>query len=225
MFPLRDTIYSEKRPVVTYLLIALNSFVFLWEIVSPQEVVLRYALVPNQVDFSNLRTLLPFLTSLFLHAGWVHLFSNMWFLRIFGDNVEAFFGRLKFLFFYLLWGIIACFVQYLFLMHSSIPMLGASGAIAGVLGAYLVLFPYSKIETLVPTFAFWARVFLPAPLMLIYWFFIQLFNGTASIIVGTAVVGGVAWWAHIGGFLGGFLTTKSFFKRQEEILYPEEIWF
>lgn len=135
-------------------------------------------------------------------------------------------GHLKFLFIYLVWGIVAGLVQYLLLVTSSIPMLGASGAIAGVLGAYMVFLPHSKIEVLIPTFGLWTTALVPAPFMLFYWFITQLFSGTASVVVGTASVGGVAWWAHAGGFVAGYLTAKIFPKKQREnrVLYPDEIW-
>jgi len=228
MFPIRDSARSGKIPFITWTIILVNLIVFLKELFAPdpESFIRQYALVPKTVDFLNPISLFPFLSSLFLHAGWIHLLSNLWFLKIFGDNVEATLGHLKFLFFYLLWGIAAGLTQYLFLLNSSIPMLGASGAIAGVLGAYMVLFPYSKIEVLIPTYGFLTKALIPAPFMLFYWFFAQLFNGTASIVTGTAAVGGVAWWAHAGGFVAGYLTAKVFSKKQkrDEVLYPDEIW-
>lgn len=226
MFPIRDSIQSEKKPFVTWAIIGINVFVFFLEIFSPdpEAFINQYALIPESINLGSPLSLLPFLTSIFLHAGWMHLLSNMWFLKIFGDNVEALFGHFKFLVIYLVWGIAASLVQYLFLVNSSIPMLGASGAIAGVLGAYMVLLPHAKIETLIP--GFWARALVPAPVMLFYWFITQLFNGTASIAVGTAAVGGVAWWAHAGGFVAGYFTAKLLPQKQKEgrVLYPDEIW-
>jgi len=228
MLPIRDSARSGKTPFITWAIILANVLVFFQEMLAPEpeRFINQYALIPKSVNFLSPVSFSPFLTSLFLHAGWVHLISNMWFLKIFGDNVEATLGHIKFLFIYLLWGIVAGLVQYLFLVTSSIPMLGASGAIAGVLGAYMVFFPYSKIEVLVPTYGFWTRALVPAPFMLFYWFITQLFSGTASIVVGTAAVGGVAWWAHAGGFAAGYLTAKIFPKKREkgEILYPDEIW-
>lgn len=228
MFPLRDSVRSEKTPFITWAIILVNIFVFLQEILAPdpEAFITQYALVPETINFLHPLSLFPFLTSIFLHAGWIHLISNMWFLKIFGDNVEATLGHLKFLLIYLIWGIAASLIQYLFLVTSSIPMLGASGAIAGVLGAYMVLFPHSKIETLIPTFGLWMRALIPAPVMLFYWFITQLFSGTASIAIGTAAVGGVAWWAHAGGFAAGYLTAKIFPKKKKknQVLYPDEIW-
>lgn len=226
MFPIRDSVQSDKKPFITWLIISLNIFVFFLEIVhpDPESFIRQYALIPETINFFSLVSLLPFLTSIFLHAGWMHLISNMWFLKIFGDNVEAFLGHFKFLLIYLGWGITASLVQYFFLMTSSIPMLGASGAIAGVLGAYMVLLPHAKIETLFP--GFWVKAMVPAPIMLFYWFIAQLFNGAASIAVGTAAVGGVAWWAHAGGFTTGYLTAKLFpqKKKGSRVLYPDEVW-
>ena len=228
MFPIRDSARSGKTPFITWTIIVVNVLVFFQEILAPnpESFITQYALVPKTVNFFYPFSLFPFLTSLFLHAGWVHLISNMWFLKIFGDNVEATLGHLKFLFIYLVWGVAAGLIQYLFLVTSSVPMLGASGAIAGVLGAYMVFFPGSKIEVLIPTYGFWARALVPAPFMLFYWFIIQLFSGTASVVAGTAAVGGVAWWAHAGGFVAGYLTAKIFPKKQKknQVLYPDEIW-
>lgn len=139
----------------------------------------------------------------------------MWFLWVFGDNVEARIGHIKYLFFYLLCGVAASFAQYIVIAESAIPMLGASGAIAGVLGAYLKNFPKNSIDTLVPFFGFPIIVAIPASFMLIYWFFIQAFNGAASIVVETAAFGGVAYLAHAGGFLTGFLTNRLFIPRKQ----------
>lgn len=226
MLPLRDSIRSQKTPFITWAIILANVLVFFQELAAPdlEVFIYQYALIPKDIDLFTASSFFPFFTSLFLHAGWVHLISNMWFLKIFGDNVEAYLGHIKFLLLYLFWGIAAGVIQYLFLVDSAIPMLGASGAIAGVLGAYLVLFPHSTIEVLVPTFGFFATALVPAPFMLFYWFITQLFSGTASIIVGTAAVGGVAWWAHAGGFAAGYLTAKIFPKKKDQVLYPDEIW-
>lgn len=228
MFPIRDSVQSGKKPFVAWVIIGLNVFVFFLEIFSPdpETFINRYALIPNLVSFFSPLSFLPFLTSTFLHAGWMHLISNMWFLKIFGDNVEATFGHLKFLIIYLFWGIAAGLIQYFFLAGSAIPMLGASGAIAGVMGAYMVLLPHAKIETLIPTIGFWTKALVPAPIMLFYWFITQLFNGTASIAMGTAAVGGVAWWAHAGGFAAGYLTAKLLPQKQKQsqALYPDEVW-
>ena len=228
MFPIRDSIRSEKKPLVAWTIIGINLIVFLWEIFgpNPEMFISRYALTPKAINFFSPVSLMPFLTSLFLHGGWVHLISNMWFLKIFGDNVEASLGHVRFLIIYLAWGIIASLIQYLFSIASSIPMLGASGAIAGVLGAYMILFPRSKIETLIPAVGFWTRIMVPAPFMLFYWFITQIFSGTISLAIETNTTGGVAWWAHAGGFLAGYLTAKALSQQQkkDQILYPDEVW-
>jgi len=143
---------------------------------------------------------------MFLHGGWLHLIGNMWFLWIFGDNVEDYLGHVRFLLFYLLCGLAASVAHLAFNLHSTIPTLGASGAIAGVLGAYLLLFPGARILTLVPVFFVWLME-LPAYVILIYWFVLQLLQGTASLAQ-TAAGGGVAWWAHVGGFVAGLALVK-----------------
>lgn len=211
MFPLRDHNPSQKTPFVTWLIIALNAGVFFLELAAPDTEVFinNYALTPGTVHLSNPLSLLPFLTSMFLHGGWLHILSNMWFLWIFGDNIEAALGHFKYLGFYLVSGLVAAAVQFAVDPISSIPVLGASGAIAGVLGGYLVLFPNAKIETLVTTFGgFFTRVNVPASLMLIYWFITQLFSGVGTVAAGVTDQGGVAFFAHIGGFAAGWLIAR-----------------
>lgn len=207
MFPIRDTQNLGKFPFVNLSLIALNIYIFFRELLAPntEKFITQYALIPANISFTSIENLTPFITSLFLHAGFLHIISNMWFLWIFGDNVEAIIGHIKYFGFYLICGVSASFIQYLFIADSTLPMVGASGAIAGVLGAYFRYFPRNKIDTIVPIFGLPLILALPANFMLIYWFFIQAFNGVASIAVVTASVGGVAYLAHAGGFLSGFL--------------------
>jgi len=208
MFPLRDSHPAYKFPLISALIIAVNVVVFIAEITAfdPEAFINSYALIPAKVDFGNFLTLTPFITSQFLHAGFVHIIGNMWFLRIFGDNVEEKFGHSPYLFIYLFSGVIGGLAQYTFSPGSEIPMLGASGAVAGVLGAYLVFFPRHRIKTLVPL-GFFVRIMdLPASLILIYWFVIQLFSGVGSLAV--AQLGGVAFWAHVGGFATGWIIAK-----------------
>lgn len=202
MIPLRDSHPAGKFPFWVLAIITLNIIAFYLEITSlnPEVFIAQFALIPSFVDFNNLETLKPFVTSQFLHAGFIHIGSNILFLWIFGDNVEERFGFLVFPVVYLLSGVVGGFLQYILIPHSSIPMLGASGAVAGVLGAYFVLFPKHSVKTLIPVFGFPAVVEIPASVMLIYWFFTQLFSGAASLAVATASVGGVAFFAHIGGF-------------------------
>ncbi len=212
MFPIRDTKNSQKFPIVNLTLIVINIYIFTQQLFAPDInlFTLQYALIPANINFFQFETLTPFVTSMFLHAGFLHIGSNMWFLWIFGDNVEATIGHFKYLFFYLFCGIVASFAQYIFIANSTLPMVGASGAIAGVLGAYLKFFPRNRIDTIVPVFGFPLIFALPANFMLIYWFFIQAFNGVAQVVVATASVGGIAYLAHAGGFISGFLTSRSF---------------
>ncbi len=211
MFPIRDSRNSGQFPIVNLMLIAFNIYVFIQELFAPniEIFIAQYGLIPQNVNFFDIQTLKPFVTSMFLHAGFLHILSNMWFLWIFGDNIEATIGHVKYLFFFVLCGIAASFIQYIFIISSPLPMVGASGAIAGILGAYLKLFPNNKVDTIIPVFGLPLIIALPASLMLIYWFFTQAFNGVASIIVATASVGGVAYVAHVGGFLTGFLLVRS----------------
>lgn len=215
MFPLRDSHSTYKTPYITIFLIAVNSFVFILELVSinSESLIETYALIPAKVDLKNYLTWTPFITSQFLHAGFMHIISNMWFLKIFGDNVEERFGHIFFLVVYLTSGVVGGFLQYVFSPYSDIPMLGASGAVAGVLGIYLVFFPHHKVKTLIPLGFFWTTMNMSASFMLIYWFIIQFFSGLGSIVY--IQTGGVAFWAHVGGFVLGFITAKlyGFLKR------------
>ncbi len=209
MFPIRDHNPSHKFPLTTLFIIVVTSLVFYLEISASdfETFVTQFALTPVKVSFGNLSSLLPFIYSMFLHGGWFHIISNMWFLWIFGDNVEAVLGNLGFLAFYLISGLGAGLLQYSFDPASNIPMLGASGAVGGVLGAYIIKYPSHKIDTLVPGFAgFMHRIELPASIMLGYWFVIQIFSGLGSLA--TSFEGGVAWWAHIGGFVTGVVLIK-----------------
>lgn len=210
MLPIRDHEPSHRFPFVTVGLIALNVWVFFQELLAPslERFIGEWALVPSRVDFGDLATLTPFVTSQFLHAGVAHIAFNMWYLWIFGDNVESHYGHLRFLVFYLIAGVLAGLVQFFFLAGSSIPMLGASGAVAGVLGSYWLLFPHHRVDTFVPTLGFWSRATLPAGVVLLFWFVGQLFSGLGSLTVGSAATGGVAWWAHIGGFAFGWLVAR-----------------
>ncbi len=213
MFPIRDHNPSFRFPFITILIIIFTCCVFLLQLLSPDPEIFvqTYALIPSEINFLYLPSLVPFITSIFLHGGWLHLISNMWFLWIFGDNVEAKLGHLSFLLFYFLTGFFAGFVQYMLEIKSQIPMLGASGAIAGVLGAYLVLFPKNRIDTLILSFGgFLTKVQIPASVMLGYWFITQLFSGVGSI--SSSIFGGVAWWAHISGFAFGWLLIRYMFK-------------
>ena len=157
-------------------------------------------------DVSRLSSVI---TSMFLHGGWMHLIGNMWFLWVYGDNVEDALGHGKYLLFYLLCGVAAAAAQYVVYPDSRVPTLGASGAIAGVMGAYLIKFPHSRILTLIPIFFFFTTLELPAVLILVYWFVLQFFSGFGSIGYSQVSQGGVAWFAHIGGFIAGMILIKT----------------
>ena len=202
MFPLRDTQPSYTKPVVTVLLIVINLLVFIYELSqpNPNRFIAHYGMIPDLFSFQKL------LTSMFLHGGWMHVLGNMWFLWIFGDNIEDVLGHGKFILFYLVCGIVAGLAQVLVDPTSRVPTVGASGAIAGVLGAYMVKFPHSRILSLVTIIIFFTTVEIPAWLMLIYWFAIQFFYGVGSIgFSHVSQGGGVAYMAHVGGFVAGAL--------------------
>jgi membrane associated rhomboid family serine protease len=201
MIPLRDTQPSSSYPFVTLLLIVLNVLTFFYQLSLDtwqlNDFIARYAVVPDRFQFSDL------LTSMFMHGGWMHLIGNMWFLWIFGDNVEDVLGHGKYLAFYIACGVVAAVVHAVLNPYSRVPTVGASGAIAGVMGAYLVKFPHSRILTLVPIVIFFTTFEIPAFLMLLYWFFIQIFSGIGSVGYSQVSGGGVAWFAHVGGFVAG----------------------
>ncbi len=201
MIPLRDSQPSYSTPYVTIALIVTNVLVFLYTVsldpFSRNHFILEYGMIPARFQLIDL------FTSIFLHGGWLHLIGNMWFLWIYGDNVEDVLGHGKYLLFYILCGLAASLGQYVFNMDSRVPTVGASGAIAGVMGAYLVKFPHARIVTLVPVFIFFTTFEIPAVLILVYWFVIQFFSGVGSIATSQASQGGVAWFAHVAGFLTG----------------------
>jgi len=202
MFPIHDDQPKYSPSTITTLLIVANVLVFLFEIsldeYSRNLLIMRYGLVPAHFQASAL------LTSMFLHGGWAHIIGNMLFLWAFGRSLESYMGHSKFLLFYLLCGVAAGISQDFFNIASSAPMIGASGAIAGVMGAYLIKFPRARISTLI-FFFFIVRVDVPATLMLLYWFITQLVSGFGSIAYSHMSEPGTAWFAHIGGFLTGML--------------------
>jgi membrane associated rhomboid family serine protease len=212
VFPIRDVIPSRTTPVVTVSLIVVNALVFVYQLSlgsSAEDFILYYGLVPAAFSFATV------FTSMFLHGGWLHVGGNMWFLWIFGDNVEDRMGHGRFLFFYLLCGVAAALVQTITDPTSVVPMVGASGAIAGVMGAYFVLYPGSRIVTLVFVFFFIQIIEIPAVVLLGLWFVMQFVNGVGSIATSASGPGGgIAFWAHIAGFAAGFLGVY-LFKRPE----------
>ncbi len=201
MFPIRDTQKSYTAPVVTVTIIVLNLLIFLYELsldeFTRNDFIAAFALIPASFAWVNV------LTSMFMHGGWMHVLGNMWFLWIFGDNIEDILGHGKFVAFYLLCGGLAALAQVAIGPESRVPMVGASGAIAGVMGAYMVKFPHSRVETIVFVFLFITRIDVPAFVMLIYWFATQLLSGVGSIGYTQLNQGGTAFFAHIGGFVAG----------------------
>ncbi|MDZ4160083.1 MAG: rhomboid family intramembrane serine protease [Anaerolineaceae bacterium] len=219
MLPIKDTIRSRSFPIVTWLLIIANGLIFFYELsLSPaglQRFVLTFGLVPARVDLQNPLTWMPFFTHMFLHSGWFHFISNIWIFHIFGDNVEDRMGSGRFLLFYLLGGIAAGALQTAADPASTLPAIGASGAIAATLGAYFISFPRARVITLVPLFLVPWIVEIPAIVFLGFWFVSQLFSGFLSLATPSqAAVGGVAWWAHIGGFVFGLLVALPFSIRK-----------
>ncbi len=203
MFPIGDDNSSRRTvPLVTYALIAFNLLFFFIELSGGDAFIMKWAFIPSRFLANPAGDFLTLFTSMFMHAGWLHLGGNLLYLWIFGDNVEDRFGHTKFLIFYLLCGLAATFAQLAFSIGSDIPNLGASGAIAGVLGSYILLFPQGKVRVLQGQ-----RVIqVPALIVIGLWIVLQLFSGIGSIAA-TTDTGGVAYMAHIGGFLAGFLLT------------------
>lgn len=220
MIPIRDSIKSATFPIISSLLILTNVLIFIWQLDFPRKEMLafiqHYALIPAKISFAvlnhpgDLAAYVPLLTNLFMHGGWMHLIGNMWYIQIFGDNVEDRLGSLRFLAFYLICGIAANITHILIDPASSIPTIGASGAVSGILGAYLVTFPHAKVLTLIPIF-FFQLVEIPALIFLGFWFLMQLQSGTLALMsAGT----NIAWWAHIGGFVAGMILVKLFTPRR-----------
>jgi membrane associated rhomboid family serine protease len=209
MFPVSDD-NSQRRtlPVVTYALIALNVVIFFIELNAGDEFIKDWAFIPARFSGEPGADAVTIITAMFMHGSWLHLFSNVLFLWIFGDNVEDRFGHLPFLIFYLLVGIAATFAQFAVTPNSSVPNVGASGAIAGVLGAYLIMFPQSRVNVLLGR----QIVAMPAIIVLGLWIVLQLFSGVGTIAYTdeTAGQGGIAYMAHIGGFFAGLLLTFLF---------------
>lgn len=232
MIPLKDKIPSQTFPLVTLSLITINVLVFFYEgSLGPhlEKFAFIYGIVPKRYFFFSgfrpttiMAKYLPLFTSMFLHGGWLHLIGNMWFLWIFGDNVEDNMGHKRFLLFYLLCGLGAGLCHIYTNPHSTLPTIGASGAISGVMGAYLMLFPHSRIITLIPVFFFFTLIEIPAVFFLLFWFMIQFFNGAFSIMAPACFYQGVAWWAHIGGFICGTILIFFFKKKDNRRFYPDE---
>jgi membrane associated rhomboid family serine protease len=219
VIPLKDTTPRRSFPFVTVLLIVINFIVFFHQIPLPHAAgdafVHVYGLVPSRIEFALAgkhftlaQAFVPLFTCMFLHGGWLHIIGNMWFLWIFGGNVEDRIGSASYLVFYLICGLGSGISQVVFSWGSTIPSIGASGAISGVLGAYIIFFPRSRILSLVPLLVIWFMARVPAWIFIGLWFVVQFLSGLGSLA--TTSSGGVAWWAHVGGFILGALLAKPF---------------
>jgi membrane associated rhomboid family serine protease len=224
MFPIRDNVPSRRLPVAMWALIGVNIFMFVFQLGLPQERLLRlvhfFGIVPKRYVHPDWAVWAgfpaddywPFLTSMFLHGGWFHIIANMWTLWIFGDNVEDRMGPLRFLLFYLLCGIASGIIHMISTPLSTVPAIGASGAIAGVLAAYLFLYPRAQVICVVPILFFPVFFELSALVFILIWFFSQFISGSLSLM-SPQEGGGIAWWAHIGGFAFGALTHRFFVSK------------
>jgi membrane associated rhomboid family serine protease len=234
MFPIQDSVPTRSVPVVTRALILVNVVVFFFELSLSRESIIQlfylFGVVPARFTDPEWAASIGFpigsywslLTHQFLHGGWLHIVANMWTLWIFGDNVEDRMGPLRFIIFYLVCGVLAALIQVLVTPDATIPSVGASGAIAGVLGAYLLFFTTARLIVLIPILFFPFFFELPAVIFLVLWFFIQLFGGTA-MLASPQQVGGIAFWAHIGGFIAGMLLCRFFVRRPvRRRLQPDE---
>jgi membrane associated rhomboid family serine protease len=218
MIPLRDVIPSRTTPYITVTIIILNAVAWLYELTLPQHelnaFLQTFGVVPATFSAATL------ITSMFLHGSWMHVIGNMWYLWIFGDNVEDRLGHGRFIFFYLACGIAAALAQVAIDTSSTLPTIGASGAIAGVMGAYFVLYPHSRVLTLVPLIIFYEVFELPAIVLLGFWFLLQLFSaGAIAVTASTHGSGGVAFMAHVAGFLVGIVGVFLLKKRQTPDVY------
>jgi len=234
MIPIRDDRPSFTTPFINYVLIALNTLVFLYEVLlgphTREVFVYQFGVEPLRVlaalGLANMHvpdpSALPLLTSMFLHASWLHLIGNMWVLWIFGDNIEDYLGHFGYLIFYLVSGLSASVLHIALNPSSTIPSVGASGAIAGVMGAYFLLFPSARVLTLVPLIIFFTFIWLPAWIVLGYWFVLQFLSGAATSIAystRTGGGGGIVFWAHVGGFVAGIIMIKLLPQRLRRTRY------
>ncbi|MGO8794332.1 MAG: rhomboid family intramembrane serine protease [Candidatus Sulfotelmatobacter sp.] len=228
MLPIKDDQPRYSTPTVTWFLIGLNLVIFFFEAAMPPRslnaLIHQFGVVPSHFaaflagssNYPLPAVVLPFFTAMFLHGSWGHVIGNMWFLFIFGDNVEDYMGHFKYLVFYILTGLIAMSTQVAISLHSHVPTVGASGAIAGILGAYFVLYPRARVLMWFFVFVLW----VPAWLVLGYWFALQFLSGTVTVLsVQGQNMGGVAFWAHVGGFISGALLVKVFGERSRRYPY------
>jgi membrane associated rhomboid family serine protease len=229
MLPLRDNIPSRSLPLVNWTLIALNALVFIYQTglkpLALNNFINAYGMIPAQLSLAHPSTWIPLLTAIFLHGGWFHLISNMWVLFIFGDNIEDRMGHFRYLGFYVLGGIFANMLQAMITPTSLVPAIGASGAIAAVLGGYFFLYPRARVVTLIPIFLYPWIVEISAFIFLGFWFVMQLYSGFQSLSMPEgASVGGIAWWAHIGGFVFGMFGVFFFARRPKPTPYFNRQW-
>lgn len=218
MIPLYDTIPSKRFPVINWLIIILNAIVFIFELtLNDAETVTffhKFGLVPAQTSLVS-GNQYTFLTNMFLHGGWGHFVANMWILYIFGDNVEDKMGHIRYFLFYIIAGLIASFTHFILYRNSTAPAIGASGAISGIMAAYMFMFPRSKIVSFIPIFFIPLLFPIPAFIYVAIWFIGQLFSGTYHLLFSPSATG-IAFWAHIGGFLGGLALYKLFLSRKRK---------
>ncbi len=231
MIPIRDTIPRRHFPFAVFTLIAINVYVFIRELALPKDAteqfIYLFGLVPARFTHAAWAARVgfpphdywPFLTTMFLHGGWLHIIGNMWVLWIFGDNVEDRMGPFRFLVFYLICGLAAGVTHVLTNPASTVPAVGASGAIAGVMAAYLVLYPRARILAMFPILFYPVFFYVPAFIYLGFWILIQFFSGTLAIAT-QREVSGIAWWAHVGGFAAGILTFSLFLRPREAPAAP-----
>lgn len=225
MFPIRDAHRSSTIPIVNYTIIVINILIFFLQIMVPNPglFVRLYGFTPANFALMDSASVMTIFSSMFLHGGFLHIALNLWFLHIFGDNVEDRLGHIRYALFYLASGTAAVFAQYAVFPGSQIPLIGASGAIAGVTGAYFVIFRQSYIHTAVLTmFGGLRMVKMPAWIFLGYWFVLQVFSGVGSIVTLQYNQGGVAFFAHIGGFVFGYLAAKSFYNPKKKSIFNLE---
>lgn len=227
MIPIRDINHTRRAPIVTWTLIGANVLIFVGGLLladpAAEALVMRFGVIPDVIvhghwtvlraDGGAVGSLVTPFTSMFLHGGWLHLGSNLLFLHVFGDNVEDALGRLRFLLFYALCGVGAVVGQILVDPDSVVPMIGASGAISGVLAGYMTLFPHARVVTIIPIFIFIHFMEVPAWIFIALWFVLQLVAGYLSLGVIAEGGGGVAWFAHIGGFLAGLVFVRVLYRR------------
>ena len=217
MIPVKDDIPSSSFPIVNTMLIALNVLVFIFEVSLGSNIsvfISSYGMTPASIITDGITGWVTIFTSMFIHGGWEHIIGNMLYLFIFGDNVEDAIGHFKYLTFYIICGIVAAWGHILFNSHSLLPTVGASGAVAGVLGAYLLLYPRAGVLTLVPLGFFIRIIKIPALVVLGFWIILQLLFGLINIPLSGEQSGGVAWFAHVGGFVTGMILIKLLGRRK-----------